>query len=491
MCWTSAGSDVSTPTDSLSTAYTRIVSQIFGGVDSVWRGISSGGSDVVTVARAAGCSNFSFSVDIYSFVTGIGVTNQDVGSSGGTTGSDSLTMIIQPNSFIYEGWSLSNGNSNCPTETGGSGQAIRDTFTCFVAGGNRQDGVTMDRQYSSGGSTATVANWGNGGGGVVWSHMTVELLASGGSVTSLTQCYGACGNPAITLINTNATHTVNFNQSFTLFYEFQSGINGVLLNVTTNIAKTYANGQNVALGVYTASCGAGQTPFTTACGGLLQSSTQRANPVKGRFALTVPVTVSSGEWIGIAVSATLSGLDLNNTNAGCGISGDGGICVNPPGMSFTTGMLPSIVSTSAACTANGSPCNTAGISTTGLWAWINGNIIGGTPSQNTACTNNFAQLDCMIPAMVNGLCSVVTASCQTSTALLWIIILSFTSFLLLTVGFASAHVTKFVAAGDVFMFLFLGWFFIFAGLGVLQSFVIIFFLFIGAVAFGKTARNYF
>jgi hypothetical protein len=41
------------------------------------------------------------------------------------------------------------------------------------------------------------------------------------------------------------------------------------------------------------------------------------------------------------------------------------------------------------------------------------------------------------------------------------------------------------------MFFFLAWFFIFAGIGLLQSFVIIFFLFIGATVFGKTARNYF
>ncbi|HEX9240522.1 MAG TPA: hypothetical protein VF910_07725 [Candidatus Bathyarchaeia archaeon] len=449
---------------------------------------------MITVARASGCTNFSFSVDIYSFVTGTGATNQDVGTNGGGPASDTLTMIIQPNSFIYEAFSSGNGAANCPTFSGNSGQAIRDTFTCFVTGGNRQAGTTEDRQYASGGSTPSTMSFANGGGGGqpnTWSHLTVELLAAGGSITSLTQCYGACGNPAITLVNTNATHTINFNQSFTIFYEFQSGINGVLLNVTTNVAKTYANSQNVALGVYTASCGAGQAPFTTACGGLLQSSTQRANPVKGRFALTVPVTVSSGEWIGLAVSATLSGLDLNNTNAGCGISGDGGICVNPPGMSFTTGILPSIISTSAACTANGSPCNTAGISTTGLWAWINGNVIGATPPQNAACTNNFAQLDCMLPALSNGMCMVVTASCQTSGSLFWIALLTVVSFLLVTVGFASANVTKFVAAGDVFLFFFLTFFFMFAGVGLLETFVVIFFLFLGATVFGKTARNYF
>ena len=63
--------------------------------------------------------------------------------------------------------------------------------------------------------------------------------------------------------------------------------------------------------------------------------------------------------------------------------------------------------------------------------------------------------------------------------------------MLVTVGFASAHVTKFVAAGDVFLFFFLSWFFIFVGVNLVESFVVIFFLFIGATVFGKTARNYF
>jgi hypothetical protein len=178
-CWSTAGTDVGTPTDSLSTVYTRIVSQIFGGVDSVWAGNSTGGNDVVTVPLNT-CTNFSFSVDVYSLVTHIGANNKDTGASANAAGSDTLTMTVKGNSIIYEGWSLSNANANCPTESAGSGQTIRDTFTCFVFGGNRIDGVTMDKGIGAAGSIGSVANWANGGGGVTWSHLGVELVSNAG-----------------------------------------------------------------------------------------------------------------------------------------------------------------------------------------------------------------------------------------------------------------------------------------------------------------------
>jgi hypothetical protein len=498
-CWSSSGS-IGTTSDSLSTTFTTSNSITLAQTGStsytILKGVSLGGSDVVTVAQG-GCSSafsnqFSFSVDIYSAVTGIGAINSNFGTVASGTSSDTLTMLTQPASIIFESLAVSDSNSNCPSNSAGSGQSVRDTVGCASAGGNRINGITMDKSIASGGSTSSTGSWTVAASSTTFFHTTTELLAAGGSVTALTQCYGACGNPAITLVNTNATHAINFNQSFTIFYEFQSGINGVLLNVTVNSAKTYTNQQNIGLGVYTATCGAGQTPFTTACSGLLQQSNQARNPAKGRFSLTQPVTVTNGEWIGIAVSASISGFDLNNTNAGCGIAGDAGICVNPPGMSYTTGFLSPILSQVAACTSNGSPCNTAGISTTGLWAWITGNVIGpAVPVTTGPCTNNFAQLDCLLPALSNGACSVVTASCQTSGSLFWIIILTFLGFIVATVGMSSAHITRFIGAGEIFLFLFLAWFFIFAGVGLIESFVVIFFLFIGAAVFGKTARQYF
>ncbi len=180
-CWSSSGADIGTVTDTLANTFTRIVSQTFGGIDSIWKASSAGGSDSVIVSKGT-CGTFSFSFEVYSGATGLGVNNQDLGSSGSTSGGDTLTMTISSNSLIYEAWSVSNGNSNCPTVSAGSGQSLRETFTCFVTGGNRLDGSSLDKQFIAGGSTPSTANWGNGGGGVTWSHMVVELLSGSASL---------------------------------------------------------------------------------------------------------------------------------------------------------------------------------------------------------------------------------------------------------------------------------------------------------------------
>ncbi len=180
-CWSSSGADIGTVTDTLANTFTRIVSQTFGGIDSIWKASSAGGSDSVTVSKGT-CGTFSFSFEVYSGATGLGVNNQDTGSSANTSGSDTLTITISANSLIYEAWSVSNGNSNCPTLSAGSGQSLRETFTCFVTGGNRLDGSSLDKQFTAGGSTPSTANWGNGGGGVTWSHMIVELLSGSASL---------------------------------------------------------------------------------------------------------------------------------------------------------------------------------------------------------------------------------------------------------------------------------------------------------------------
>src|SRR5947208_1437619 len=112
--------------------------------------------------------------------------------------------------------------------------------------------------------------------------------SSGGQTVTVTQCYGNCGNPAITLANTNSTHTVNFNQTITLFYMFQSNVNGFLLNVTTSMAKSYlAIPNGPAFRVYTIqSCPLGQAPFSPKCTGLLQAKSPEQStysPLKGKI----------------------------------------------------------------------------------------------------------------------------------------------------------------------------------------------------------------
>src|SRR5204863_443716 len=48
-------------------------------------------------------------------------------------------------------------------------------------------------------------------------YATGASFQSGGTISALTQCYGNCGSPAVTLANTNSTHIINFNQSIGLF----------------------------------------------------------------------------------------------------------------------------------------------------------------------------------------------------------------------------------------------------------------------------------
>src|SRR6266702_4356159 len=122
-CWFAAF--LNTPTDSLGNSYTKILTtnDINGiGEDSIWSATSIAGNSIsVTVSRQSGCSSFSFTVDIYSFVAGFGSTNRNALNINGVSGSDTLTMSITQFSIIYETFSAGNGNSACSTISGSSG----------------------------------------------------------------------------------------------------------------------------------------------------------------------------------------------------------------------------------------------------------------------------------------------------------------------------------------------------------------------------------
>lgn len=142
---------------------------------------------------------------------------------------------------------------------------------------------------------------------------TFSTVASGGTQTS--QCYGNCGNPAITLTNTNATSGFNFNQSITIFYQAQSNLNGLVKNVTVSIGATTLNGNLGILALYTVDvqCTTSNNPFTPQCPGLLQKS-QSINTVKGKQSMLTNVQVIIGQWIGIGLSFSFSGASVNGTN---------------------------------------------------------------------------------------------------------------------------------------------------------------------------------
>src|SRR5690242_7246848 len=253
-CEAGAGG-VSTVTDSASDSYTNIVANSRG---TIWAAIvktTGTGSITVTYSNCnfSGSPAGTFSWEEFSGVGNIGNTNKQLGCTGGCT--DTITLTVGTNNaLIYEGFDVYGGGlSSCPTITnGGSSQITSQNLQCL-------NGLASSWSV---GRTVYAANRGIGVNSLsmqtsasqLTGHEVVELDPPGGTPSNLgtqTACFGNCGNPAVTLANTNSTHTVNFNQSITLFYQFQSNLNGQVLNITTNVAKSYNNGNSLILGVYT------------------------------------------------------------------------------------------------------------------------------------------------------------------------------------------------------------------------------------------------
>ncbi len=438
-CWFAAF--LNTPTDSLGNSYTKILTtnDINGvGEDSIWSATSIAGNSIsVTISRQSGCNSFSFTVDIYSFVAGFGSTNRNALNINGVSGSDTLTMTISLFSIIYETFSSGNANSACPTISGSSGQSIRDSFSCFQSGNIAATSSALDKFYSSSGSTPSTSAYTSGGsGGNTVLHMTIELLNAGGSPSNLgtlTACYGNCGTPAVTLVNTNSTHSINFNNSITLFYEFQSNLNGFILNETVNVAKTYLNGQQVGLGIYTASCNAGVTPFTSACVGQQRANTiSNPNVPKGKFTLIPsPIPVSSGQWVGIAVTAINSGLDLNDTNT------------IVPLFIQSPGTIPPLLNNGASfssCTCK-----------MGMWVYITGNTVG-IPPPPVSSQGCGADVVCFMTASA---CGLTPSNCLIG-ALAFGLIYSFISIILLEAVSAKIG-SNMTIPGGIYVLTFMGW----------------------------------
>ena len=194
------------------------------------------------------------------------------------------------------------------------------------------------------------------------------FVPSGSSITVVTQCIGNCGSPAVTLVNTNSlTNGFNFNLSVTVFYEVQATLNGFLLNETVNIGQNYNNGQQVLLGIYTATCVSGTTPFTSQCPGQLQaSSTSGVNVGKGKFSLVpTPISITSGQWIGLAFTSLYSPINVNDTNTAVPIF-------------FTTfSRMPTIISTSQQASQASCTCKA------GIYGYLVGNVVNQPPPTQT------------------------------------------------------------------------------------------------------------
>ncbi len=149
---------------------------------------------------------------------------------------------------------------------------------------------------------------------------TFADVATGGQIQA--QCYGNCGNPATTFVNTNSTSGLNFNNSITIFYQAQSNLNGRIRNITAVMAKSYSIPLTIFTGLYTvdSSCTATNNPFTVQCPGILQTFTSGFTfPAKGKNTLNWDIPISAGQWFGIAFSASFTAsypnaVYLNDTN---------------------------------------------------------------------------------------------------------------------------------------------------------------------------------
>lgn len=377
-----------------------------------------------------------------------------------TTVNLAAPVSVLANQWVFIGVRLSGGSGNLLKNVIGAGPCSTSFIDSSVTTGtNPLIGQTF---VTTGGETA--------GPGVVGGTFNAQGQ-SGGTVT-VTQCYGNCGSPPITLANTNSTHTVNFNQSITLFYAFQSNLNGFVLNITTNLARTYPDSNRAPfLALYTIpQCPLGQTPFSAQCPGLQLLGAFTANFQKGRVSLNAGTgyPVFNGQWVGVAISAQMSGMDINDTNANVA-------------MSQTSGIIPATISQSSQFSAT---------SKIGLWAWIRGNIVTGAPPIAPPSNPCPGILDCVIPNLAFSLCFVPTPSCVSSSALLiagaFAIASTFFSF---KAGGNMMPNAK-LPLGEIFLFWALVWILVFSGLSLLFVWVPIFFFLVISLMYGKHTGRY-
>lgn len=447
---------------------------------AVFTQVNQGGTDIITVTMTNGFTGGpTVFIDHYSNVKSTSSSTirgpcTSISPCVAHSGTDTFSpaLVTSANQIVWEAGSVfGNSATGASSISANSAQSVNSNYLY----GSGSIGASKSFQSNSCSSSCPSIAWTTdvSATGAFVDHGAVILTGAQPTGTgSITSCYGECGIPAITLVNPNATHPVNFNQSFTLFYEFQSNLNGVLLNVTTNVAKTYNNGQQIALGVYTASCPPGTTPFTIACAGSLQPGFAISNPSvpKGRFSIGTNIPVVSGQWIAIAFTAIYSGLDLNQTNGTCG-DNTSGICASP-GMFYSKGTIPQSLSQTSACNTTNSPCNFGSMSSTGLWAWINGNVVINTPlpPPSIGCINS--DLACF---MIASACALTPSNCFIGGAVyLFIYFTIFVAGISICISWVnSSYEVELHFPPAVFFLFFLVELFMFTAMGLIPQYVTI------------------
>jgi hypothetical protein len=459
-------------TDSEANTFTERVCSISGS----WAGSSTyifttlaatSGSDTVTVATGGATRAFGFTVLDYSNVASFGVSATNQNDNTGNTGTSTVTLTGTQSSLsaIIEAVYFT-GSGTQPTLTNDNGQITRDNINTGapVCNGELCRSTDIAAPSTSFSLSFDYAGTSCPLGPCFISHSALELTGTSGgaSITQVTNCYGNCGSPAITLANTNSTHNVAFNQSITLFYEFQPTINGFFLNATTNVARAYTNGQQVFLGLYLIpSCPLGSSPFSASCPGNLQGSTTFTNPNKGKIALTLSnsLSITAGQWAAVAVSCLFAPCDLNDTNTNANIF-------------QTNGVMPAVIQQSSQLTS--CACKT------GLWAFVRGNVITNIPPVS-APGGSCAGLDCILPNVVNSFCNNVTPTCQTGSSLFWVFVLTIVSIATLSYilgeTLPSVNLGR-LGIGEMGILLFIGWLALFESFSLISAWVMILVFFI-------------
>jgi hypothetical protein len=401
-------------------------------------------------------------------------TVQDVeGLSGLSTNTFTVVNLANPVSVVAGQWiavMVSLTTAGTELQTCNTGCVSTFLNTCVAMGAATPNvGSTV---------TETAANCTVPSGviGFIAGGTFNPTIASSGQTVAVTQCYGNCGNPPITLANTNSTHTVNFNQSITLLYQFQSNVNGFLLNVTTSMAKSYVTLPNgPAFGIYTIqSCPSGQTPFSPQCPGLLQQQSGAQSffsPPKGKISFSgLHVPIANGQWVGIALSASFSGLDVNDTNT------------NVQLFQTNEGKIPPVIQAASSL----------GNSKVGLWAWINGNVVTGSPPTSPPGGACGPGLDSILTCVINSSCTLVTTQCQTGASIFWIIILTVMTIATLlgifSYWFPNMNLST-RGMGEFAIVVFIGWFLAFASFNLLVPFATLLLIFVVAWLFTGRLRG--
>jgi hypothetical protein len=476
-----------------------------------WHITTSLGSSISNMffgCNQAGPLNGGFNCAVEIVEGGTGTDTVSIGCTPGGCGwtgtsyFDHWQNVGSTSSLLYQ--KNCNNGSACPNNSGTDSQGLspisnsansieqieqitcNSTCTCpnpVLTAANSQ---TVETGQACAGTSSTVGSWRavvptgvntnygftyTGAGTAPTGDNAILILYGGGTgnLGGLSQCYGNCGNPAVTLANTNSTHTVPFNQTITLLYPFQSALNGYAQNITTNLAKPY-NFQTVSIGLWeTTGCPINSQPFTSACPGLrVASLTSALNPSKGVFSLAFApgqIATAAGQWFAVGVSGLFTGLDLNDTNTGVPVS-------------QTSGSIPSQLTAISTYNSNFKM---------GLWAFIIGNTVVSPPP--TPGPLSCATLDCILPALVNGFCQNLTAACQGGSAFLWIVILTIItigSFLYIMQAIMPGVNPGKIGLEFIGLVVFIGWLATFGSLGLLPSFfMVLLFLVISWLFLGR------